>query len=734
MKQLNKVITFIIILGILSVAACTQSQPAPPPQQGEEAAPAQRMGSAPLRMMGPAPGAEFELDLELLADFTAETGIEVELIPGPQSATNRLSEYLIQLGQESGDIDVYQIDVIWPGILADHLVDLNQYLADETDQHFPAIVQNNTVGGKLVGMPWYTDAGLLYYRTDLLEKYGYSDPPQTWDELEEMAAAIQAGEQGEGNSDFWGYVWQGAPYEGLTCDALEWQASHGGGKIIEADGTISVNNPAAAAALERAAGWVGTISPPQVTQYLEEDSRLIWHAGNAAFMRNWPYAYALSQGDDSAVRDNFDVTVLPDGGGGSAATLGGWQLSVSKYSQSVPDAVELVKYLTSPEVQRRRSVEASFAPTIADLYNDADVLAANPYYAALKDVFAGGAVARPSGVSGEAYAEVSFQYFTAVHEVLTGDESAATALADLEQSLTILAELDETVGPVTLRFIGAPHGIGADLDQRLLEQFTAETGIEVEYILGPESATDRLSEYLIQLGQESSDVDVYQIDVIWPGILADHMVDLNQYLGDETNQHFPAIVQNNTVGGKLVGMPWYTDAGLLYYRTDLLEKYGYSDPPQTWDELEEMAAAIQAGEQGEGNSDFWGYVWQGAPYEGLTCDALEWQVSHGGGNIIETDGTISVNNPAAAAALERAAGWVGTISPSQVTQYQEEDSRLVWHAGNAAFMRNWPYAYSLSQADDSAVRDNFDVTILPDGGGGSAATLGGWQLSVSRVF
>jgi trehalose/maltose transport system substrate-binding protein len=722
----------IFLIGALMLAACTQSQPAAPSQAESGGGSEQRMGVASLRMLGPAPGPEYDLDLELLADFTAETGIQVELIPGPQSATNRLSEYLITLGQESSDVDVYQIDVIWPGILANHMVDLKQYLGDEANQHFQAIVANNTVGGRLVGMPWYTDAGLLYYRTDLLEKYGYSGPPQTWDELEEMAAAIQAGEQGEGNSEFWGYVWQGAAYEGLTCDALEWQVSHGGGKIIEADGTISVNNAQAAAAFERAAGWVGTISPPQVTQYLEEDSRLVWHAGNAAFMRNWPYAYALSQGEDSAVKDKFDVTLLPDGGGGNAATLGGWQLAVSRYSNNPQAAARLVSYLTSPEVQRRRAVEASFAPTIPDLYDDADVLAANPYYDSLKDVFAGGAVARPSGVSGEAYAEVSFDYFTAVHNVLTGDQTAAQALADLEDGLTALAELDESVGPVTLRFVGAPHGVQIELDRKLLDQFTAETGIQVELIPGPESATDRLSEYLITLGQGSSDVDVYQIDVIWPGILADHMVDLKQYLGDEANQHFQAIVANNTVGGKLVGMPWYTDAGLLYYRTDLLEKYGYSGPPQTWDELEEMAAAIQAGERDAGNNEFWGYVWQGAPYEGLTCDALEWQVSHGGGKIIEADGTISVNNAQAAAAFERAAGWVGTISPSQVTQYQEEDSRGVWHAGNAAFMRNWPYAYSLSQGDDSAVKDKFDVTLLPDGGGGHAATLGGWQLAVSR--
>ena len=150
-------------------------------------------------------------------------------------------------------------------------------------------------------------------------------------------------------------------------------------------------------------------------------------------------------------------------------------------------------------------------------------------------------------------------------------------------------------------------------------------------------------------------------------------------------------------------MPWFTDAGLLYYRTDLLEKYGFEAPPETWAELEEMATAIQEGESAD-NPDFRGFVWQGTAYEGLTCDALEWQVSNGGGRIIEPDGTVTVNNPQAIAAFERARGWVGTISPEDVTTYRRRTPAASGRPGNAAFMRNWPYAYSRGQADDSPSR------------------------------
>jgi trehalose/maltose transport system substrate-binding protein len=181
-------------------------------------------------------------------------------------------------------------------------------------------------------------------------------------------------------------------------------------------------------------------------------------------------------------------------------------------------------------------------------------------------------------------------------------------------------------------------------------------------------------------------------------------VDLKQYFTpQEIGEFFPRIVENNTVKGKLVAIPFFTDAGLLYYRTDLLEKYGFKNPPNTWGELQRMAQTIQEGER-KTDKDFYGFLFQGAAYEGLTCNALEWLASSGAGTIVAPDGKVTINNPQSKAALAMAKGWVGTISPLGVTGYQEEETRNAFQEGHAAFQRNWPYVYALGNAEASGIK------------------------------
>src|SRR5258706_659151 len=370
-----------------------------------------------------------------LHQFPRETGIRVSLLPSPESARQKLVLWRELLGTGASGPDVYGIDVIWPRLLNEYFVDLKPYFANELSAQFPAIAATYTVDNKLVAMAYRADIGLLYYRTDLLRQYGYREPPKTWDELETMAARIQTGERAKGNKQFWGFVWQGAAAEALTCNALEWQAAEGGGRIIEEDQTISVNNPQAIRAWQRAAHWVGSISPPGGVGYREWDSLNGLVAGDAAFMRNWSSAYLDSQAAGSPIRNKFDTALLPGGRAGRVGTLGGWGLAVSRFSPHPREAVELVRYLTRRDVQVNRSRVLSQPPTLPELYNLPEVLQPNPRFDLLSQAFRTGMVSRPSDVTGKNYQDVTDAYIQAVHSALTREKGAPEAAATLENEL-----------------------------------------------------------------------------------------------------------------------------------------------------------------------------------------------------------------------------------------------------------------------------------------------------------
>ncbi len=373
-----------------------------------------------------------------LQEFARETGIQVKLLPSPESTREQLALWRELLRPSASGPDVYTIDVIWPGILNENFKDLKPYFASEISAGFPAITASYTIDNKLVAVPYDANIGLLYYRTDLLREYGYREPPRTWDELAPMAARIQAGERAKdrkAKKQFWGFVWQGAATEALTCNALEWQAAEGGGQIIEKDKTISVNNPDAIRAWQRAARWVGSISPPGEVGYKEWDSLNVWMAGDAAFMRNWTSAYVDGQAAGSPIRNKFDVSLLPGGKAGRVGTLGGTGLVVSRFSTHPREAVELVRYLISRDVQIRRSRLLTEAPTRPELYDLPEVREPNPRFALLSQAFRTGIVSRPSNLTGKKYEEVSNAYMQAVHSVLTGERNAPESAKALENEL-----------------------------------------------------------------------------------------------------------------------------------------------------------------------------------------------------------------------------------------------------------------------------------------------------------
>jgi len=395
------------------------------------AAQAKAFASQKVTYVGGQTGTDAELDQILTRKFTQDTGIAINLVPGPPSATERYAQYQRAFQGQSSDIDVMMIDVIWPSALASFLIDLNPKLGDLAKLNVQGILDNNTVGGKLVGMPWFGDFGILYYRTDLMQKYGIAAPPKTWPELQQAAQKIQDGEKGA-NANFAGFVFQGNAYEGLTCNGLEWFAANGAGQFIE-NGKVTINNPTGVQVLNTLKGFVGTISPRGVTTFKEDETAQTFTTGNAAFARNWPYMYAIAGGADSAVKGKFDVTALPAASGQKpAGTLGGWQLGISKYSKAQDAALEFVRYMCGPDVVTWRGVVGSYVPLQQAVLSNSAVQQAQPYLKNLADVVR---VARPSNALGESYNEGSTAIFQAFNNVLNGGDAAQqlqTAQSTLE--------------------------------------------------------------------------------------------------------------------------------------------------------------------------------------------------------------------------------------------------------------------------------------------------------------
>lgn len=368
--------------------------------------------------------------------FERETGNTLETVEFPTSSDERLSLFQQIFASKDGSVvDVFNIDIVWLGLLDKHLADLTDSFKDLEPKIFPAAWQNNVVNGRLKGIPELVDAGVMYYRTDLLEKYG-EKPPATWEDMARIAKRIQDSEHAAGNTKINGFVFQGKAYEGLTCDALEWVAAYNGGTFVDADGKITINNPKAAKALDEAASWIGTIAPQGVLGYTEEEARAVFQNGDAVFMRNWPYAYLLTQDETSPVKGKVGIMPLPKGGedGQNAATLGGWQWGVSNYSQNKDEAFKLVRILVSEEAQKKAFMLMGQSPTLMSLYSDPEILAKSPTLTQMKTVF-DSAIARPSTPTKRQFPAVSKAIFNAAYDVLSKRADGTQAVADLEGKL-----------------------------------------------------------------------------------------------------------------------------------------------------------------------------------------------------------------------------------------------------------------------------------------------------------
>ena len=435
------VVGAVALVAFLSVAAAgskkaTHAQAAaiPAPRVPHAAAIRKKYGGQKITFVGDSVGNGHVRDTKLAKRFSKDTGIKVSVVPHPAASDQSYAQLARAFSSKSSSIDVAMIDVVWPGAFAPYLVNLKPKLGKQAKLHLGSIVANDTIKGKLVAMPWFGDYGILYYRTDLLKKYGYSAPPKTWADLFKMAKKIQDGERKD-NPNFAGFVFQGNAYEGLTCNALEWIASAGGGHIID-NGKVTIDNAKARTILDAMRVQIGKVTPQGVTTYQEDQTEHAFDNGDAAFARNWPYQYGIGAGAGSKVKGKFNVTVLPHGtSGGSVGTVGGWQLAISRFSKHKGAAIEFVRYMTSPAVEKFDAITNSNVPTIVSVAKNKAVVKANPY---LKPAIASvPRVTRPAKFFGTHYNEASKDVYQGINQILTGTP-ASQVLPQIKQKLQLL--------------------------------------------------------------------------------------------------------------------------------------------------------------------------------------------------------------------------------------------------------------------------------------------------------
>lgn len=372
---------------------------------------------------------------ELIEKFEKENpGIKVVEETLPAATDEQHQFYVINLEGGSGEFDVFALDVIWGPEFAraGWLRDLSHTMPPEKREiFFSAPMEAVTWRGGIYAVPWYMDAGILYYRKDLLEKHGF-EPPRTWDELVRISKAVMEKEPG-----LYGFVWQGKQYEGLVCDALEFIWSAGGAVLEGGEVVIDSSQNVKALTFMRDLVYKHGVTPELVTTAAEEQARLIFGKGAAVFMRNWPYAWSIYEREGSPVKGKVGVSVLPHfEGGRSAAALGGWQLGVNARSRRPEEAEKLVEFLTSYEAQKLVAMTIGFKPSLKALYKDPELVAAQPFIPRLYEVFE---AARPRPVTPH-YIRVSQALQTEFSAVLARMKTPEEALRSARKKIERIIE------------------------------------------------------------------------------------------------------------------------------------------------------------------------------------------------------------------------------------------------------------------------------------------------------
>ncbi|MET9436362.1 ABC transporter substrate-binding protein [Streptomyces sp. NPDC006551] len=355
---------------------------------------------------------------------------KVTLVELPDSADETRAQMITDLRSGEGRFDLLNIDVAWTSefAAAGWIAPLERGRFP-LESFLPPVVDTATYDGRLHAVPYVTNAGMLFYRKDVLDREGQR-PPRTWAELERQARTI-APKYGLG-----GYAGQFLPYEGLTVNAAEAVYSAGGSILGDEGERVTVDSAAAREGLGFLSrgvrdGWI----PREALTYKEEESRQAFQDGRLLFLRNWPYAYAGASGAQSRVAGKFGAVPLPGPQGPGASVLGGSNLAVSTHARHPESARDLIAYLTSERVQRRVLSEGALPPVRAALYGDPALVARFPYLPALRaSVLA--AAPRPKSPH---YEQVSLAVQAVAHDAMAQHQTPEAAVRRLAEELAAIA-------------------------------------------------------------------------------------------------------------------------------------------------------------------------------------------------------------------------------------------------------------------------------------------------------
>ena len=374
----------------------------------------------------------------LIDEFNQQGDIKVEYREMPSDTGQYFDQLRTEFQAGGGDIDVIGGDVIWPAQFA-----ANGWILDLSDR-FPESEQSKFLEGPMqamqyedgvYGVPWYTDAGLLYYRRDLLEKSGFSEPPKTWQEFKEMASKTMRDSGTEA-----GFVFQGGQYEGGVVDGLEyiWNA---GGDVLDGSKVV-IESPESIKGLTTERSMITDgVAPQAVISYKEDESHSAFIRGDSVFLRNWPYVYALLDDESTSdiKPDQVGIAPLPveEGQTQSYSGLGGWNFFINAASDKQDAAWEFIQFMTDPERQKTNALQGSRLPTRQSLYDDQEVQQNVPVARLGQEAIIQNSRPRPISPY---YSDMSLKMADQFSASLKGEVSPEQAVATLQRELSSIAE------------------------------------------------------------------------------------------------------------------------------------------------------------------------------------------------------------------------------------------------------------------------------------------------------